>query len=116
MQNYRVWAAMNNVPLDDTLVEDDDEAEDEGMEVDGDEGKADDDEEGMTDFFADLKPSVPEKTKSKRKKTKVAALVRRKIEGALESTDLLDKRARMCDETDFLKLLHALNSEGIHFA
>ncbi|KAK1488289.1 dimethyladenosine transferase [Colletotrichum cuscutae] len=57
-----------------------------------------------------------EKTKSKRKKTKVAALVRSKIERALESTELMEKRARLCDETDFLKLLSALNSEGIHFA
>ncbi|GJC98435.1 rRNA adenine N(6)-Methyltransferase [Colletotrichum higginsianum] len=47
---------------------------------------------------------------------KVAALVRSKIERALESTGLLEKRARSCDETDFLKLLSALNSEGIHFA
>ncbi|KAL2757920.1 hypothetical protein ACRALDRAFT_1047840 [Sodiomyces alcalophilus JCM 7366] len=67
-KNYRIWAAMNNVPLDDSL------------------------------------------------KTKVAALVRQKIEKALESTGLTEKRARQCDETDFLKLLHALNSEGIHFA
>ncbi|WQF88636.1 Putative ribosomal RNA adenine methyltransferase KsgA/Erm [Colletotrichum destructivum] len=122
-KNYRTWAAMNNVPLDDSLVEDD---EDDAMEMDDDEdvGADDnDDVEPMDDdtpeFFKELGAAAgkaPEKTKSKRKKTKVAALVRSKIEGALESTGLLEKRARSCDETDFLKLLSALNSEGIHFA
>lgn len=109
---------MNNIPLDDTLVEDDEE---DAMEVDDQDEHDDDDDkaagdEGMPDFFAELKANVPEKTKSKRKKTRVAALVRQKIEGALETTGLAEKRARACDETDFLKLLHALNSEGIHFA
>ncbi|KAK1593343.1 dimethyladenosine transferase [Colletotrichum navitas] len=121
-KNYRTWAAMNNVPLDDTLVEDD---EDEAMEMDddADAGADDDGVEPMDDdtpeFFKELGAATskaPEKTKSKRKKTKVAALVRSKIERALESTGLLEKRARSCDETDFLKLLSALNSEGIHFA
>lgn len=120
---------MNNVPLDDGLVEDEDEDQDDdldqdgAMDVDGDDNIEGDDSaheenegEGVTDFFANLQPAIPEKTKSKRKKTKVAALIRKKIEGALERTDLLEKRARQCDETDFLKLLHALNSEGIHFA
>ncbi|KAF2173529.1 hypothetical protein M409DRAFT_35247 [Zasmidium cellare ATCC 36951] len=31
-------------------------------------------------------------------------------------TELGDKRARLCDEGDFLKLLYAFNQEGIHFA
>ncbi|KZL76215.1 dimethyladenosine transferase [Colletotrichum tofieldiae] len=120
-KNYRTWAAMNNVPLDDSLVEDE---EDDAMEMDddADAGADEDDAEPMDDdtpeFFKELAAAgkAPEKTKSKRKKTKVAALVRSKIERALESTDLLEKRARSCDETDFLKLLSALNSEGIHFA
>ncbi|KAK2034596.1 dimethyladenosine transferase [Colletotrichum zoysiae] len=121
-KNYRTWAAMNNVPLDDTLVEDD---EDDAMEMDddADAGADDVDVEPMDDdtpeFFKELGAAAskaPEKTKSKRRKTKVAALVRSKIERALEGTGLLEKRARSCDETDFLKLLSALNSEGIHFA
>lgn len=105
---------MNNVPLDESFVEDD--VEDEVMDIDDNEGGAEEEDEGATDFFADLTPAEPEKTKGKHKKTKTAALVRQKIEGALESTGLTEKRARQCDETDFLKLLHALNSEGIHFA
>lgn len=105
---------MNNVPLDESLVDDEDEA----MEVDDNDNEegGDDEDEGMTDFFANLKPAEPEKTKAKHKKTRVAALVREKIENALESTGLTEKRSRQCDETDFLKLLHALNSVGIHFA
>ena len=57
------------------------------------------------------------KTKSKRKKTRVAELVREKIRKVLEDvTDLADKRAGKCDENDFLRLLFAFNEEGIHFA
>ncbi|KAF3345247.1 Dimethyladenosine transferase like protein [Verticillium longisporum] len=120
-KNYRVWAAMNNVPLDDSLVEEEgeeagDDAADEEMDLDDEAPEQEQDDDGATDFFAALKPAEAEKTKSKRKKTKVAALVRHKIESALDKTELLEKRARQCDETDFLKLLHALNSEGIHFA
>lgn len=33
----------------------------------------------------------------------------------LEKTELGETRARKCDETDFLKLLLAFNSEGFHF-
>jgi len=32
-----------------------------------------------------------------------------------EDTKLGDKRARTCDESDFLKLLWAFNQKGIHF-
>jgi 18S rRNA (adenine1779-N6/adenine1780-N6)-dimethyltransferase len=33
-----------------------------------------------------------------------------------DKTGLADKRARMCDEGDFLKLLWELNREGVHFS
>ena len=58
------------------------------------------------------------KSGSKRKqKGKVAELVRNKVRKVLEDeTELADKRARMCDEGDFLKLLWAFNKEGIHFS
>lgn len=57
------------------------------------------------------------KTKSKRKKTRVAELVKEKIRKVLEDkTELADKRAGKCDENDFLRLLAAFNDEGIHFA
>jgi 18S rRNA (adenine1779-N6/adenine1780-N6)-dimethyltransferase len=45
----------------------------------------------------------------------VAQLVERKIRKVLADTQLADKRAAKCDETDLLKLLWAFNKEGIHF-
>ncbi|GAM82033.1 hypothetical protein ANO11243_000120 [Dothideomycetidae sp. 11243] len=33
-----------------------------------------------------------------------------------DETQLSERRARMCDEGDFLKLLYAFNQEGIHFS
>jgi 18S rRNA (adenine1779-N6/adenine1780-N6)-dimethyltransferase len=129
-RNYRVWCAMNNVPVDDTVVGEEDEedmemdvgtkmtipAEDEwGGIMDVDDGGDDD----MPAFFKEEaeKGRGVEKTKSKKKKTRVAELVREKIRKVLEDvTELADKRAGKCDENDFLRLLFAFNEEGIHFA
>ncbi|KND89582.1 Dimethyladenosine transferase [Tolypocladium ophioglossoides CBS 100239] len=120
-RNYRTWCAMNGVPIDESLVEDDGEEE---MEVE-DNGPADNedmdvDDEDAPDFFKELRNSAASsapKTKSKRKKTKVAELVREKIRKVLEDvTDLADKRSGKCDENDFLRLLFAFNEEGIHFS
>lgn len=121
-RNYRVWCAMNNVMLDETEVEDEmevDGEEDEWggiMEVDGEE---EDDE--VPSFFKEeaerMAREKGNKTKSKRKKTRVAELVREKIRKVLEDvTELADMRSGKCDENDFLRLLHAFNEEGIHFA
>jgi 18S rRNA (adenine1779-N6/adenine1780-N6)-dimethyltransferase len=123
-RNYRVFCAMNNIPLDDTIVEDEDE------EMDMDDGAGDEGEEecgGIMDgveeedetpaFFKEAAREVIPKTKSKRKKTRVAELVREKIRKVLEDkTELAEKRAGKCDENDFLRLLAAFNEEGIHFA
>ncbi|SCU81034.1 LADA_0B10858g1_1 [Lachancea dasiensis] len=43
-------------------------------------------------------------------------VVKAKIETVLRETDLSDKRAGKCDQTDFLKLLYAFHQVGIHFA
>lgn len=51
----------------------------------------------------------------KKKKGKAAALVWEKTSRVLEETGLAEKRARMCDEGDFLRLLHRFNEEGVHF-
>lgn len=42
--------------------------------------------------------------------------IKDKIEKVLNSIDFTNKRARKCNESDFLKLLYAFNKEGIHFA
>ena len=38
------------------------------------------------------------------------------VEEVLESVDFREKRARTMDIDDFMKLLHAFNSRGVHFA
>lgn len=123
-RNYRVWCAMNGVAIDETEVEDE-------MEVDGEEEEkeeewggimdVDEEEDDMPSFFKEEAERIARekgsKTKSKRKKTRVAELVREKIRKVLEDvTELADKRSGKCDENDFLKLLFAFNEEGIHFA
>lgn len=120
-RNYRTWCAMNGVPVDDSVVEGDAEEDDEVMDMDGPaEGEMDvDADEDAPAFFKELNAAVTNvpKTKSKRKKTKVAELVREKIRKVLEDvTELADKRSGKCDENDFLKLLFAFNEEGIHFS
>jgi len=53
---------------------------------------------------------------NRKKKGKVYELVRAKVKKVLEDdTQLADKRARLCDEGDFLAMLYAFNQEGIHF-
>lgn len=125
-RNYRTWCAMNGVAIDETLVEgEDDEQDDMDMDdepaaMDVDEGDNDNDgDDDAPDFFKELakaNAAMP-KTKSKRKKTKVAELVREKIRKVLEDvTELADRRSGKCDENDFLRLLFAFNEEGIHFS
>ncbi|PHH91660.1 hypothetical protein CDD83_10813 [Cordyceps sp. RAO-2017] len=118
-RNYRTWCAMNGVPVDESLVEDDDADNDADVDADGgaegDSMDVDDDDDAP-DFFKELPGPAP-KTKSKRQKTKVAQLVREKMRKVLEDvTELADKRAGKCDENDFLRLLFAFNQEGIHFS
>ncbi|KAI0387090.1 rRNA adenine dimethylase [Hypomontagnella monticulosa] len=128
-RNYRLWCATNDIPVDDTLA---DEDEDDEMEVDENAppGPGDEDEwDGIMDvdgeaddtpsFFKEMKAGGSEipKTKSKRKKTRVALLVKEKVRKVLEDvTELADKRSGKCDENDFLRLLAAFNAEGIHFS
>lgn len=127
--NYRTWCAQKNVPVEDgpsesteadamNIVPDaEDEEEWDGiMDVDDD----DDDDDDVPEFFkeeADLRIKEANARNSKRrKKGKVAELIREKVRRILEDeTELAEKRARSCHEGDFLKLLWAFNKEGIHF-
>lgn len=142
-RNYRTYCAMNNIPVDDTFVDNDGAAAADDMDVDGAtnaNGKADDDEWGgimdvddedaggynddddtdTPEFFkeqaAAARASQPAKTPSKRKKTRTAELVRSKILRVLEGADMTDKRASKLEENDFLRLLYEFNRENIHFA
>ncbi|ERS99411.1 dimethyladenosine transferase [Sporothrix schenckii ATCC 58251] len=133
-RNYRVYASMNGIAVDDSLVEDaaadDDDGEDADMDVDDDADNdaqadeedafggmdIDDNDEDLPTFFKEKPYVPPPKTPSKRKRTKVDELVRTKVLRVLEQLEMADRRSRQCDETDFLKLLDAMNSEGIHFS
>lgn len=139
--NYRTWCAQNDIPVEDgppVKVENDDS---EAMETVFKEEEGDDEQNNIMDideydvpaffkeeegddvpaFFkegSEFNVRQPDAKHSKRrKKGKVAELVREKVRKVLEEkTELADKRARLCDEGDFLKLLWAFNQEGIHFS
>lgn len=133
-RNFRTWCALHNVAVDETVVEGEEEDGDVAMDVDDNdnEGPAredgnDEDEEwgGIMDVDDDDTPAFfkaqsaagqNSKTPSRRKKTKVAELVRAKVAKVLQSTDMADQRAGKLDENAFLKLLYAFNRENIHFA
>lgn len=124
--NYRTWCAQNDIPVEDGPPEDpesnmmdvseekfdDNEELDDTMDVD--------DEDDVPAFFkeeADAKLQDASRNKNRKKKGKVAELVREKVRQVLEDeTELADKRARMCDEGDFLKLLWSFNQKGLHFS
>lgn len=79
----------------------------------------DDPDDELPDFFKQLQAeSKKNKNGANRKrKGRLAEFVREKVRKVLEDeTQLADKRARLCDEADFLKLLYAFNQEGIHFS
>ncbi|CAK7566759.1 MAG: Dimethyladenosine transferase [Sporothrix epigloea] len=141
-RNYRVYASMNGIDVDDSLVEgdaaaDDEDEEDADMDMDdeaidgndphdGDEESGgmdvddgannDDNDDDLPTFFKEKPYVPPPKTPSRRKKTKVDELVRTKVLRVLEQLEMAERRSRQCDETDFLRLLDAMNSEGIHFS
>jgi 18S rRNA (adenine1779-N6/adenine1780-N6)-dimethyltransferase len=124
-KNYRIYCAMNNIPVEEGLVEGAEDADDvEDMAVDdNDDGEwggimeVDDDDDDTPEFFKEQKTTLPYKTPSRRKKTKLGEIIREKVRKVLEDdTELADQRASKCDENDFLRLLFAFNSEGIHFA
>lgn len=121
--NYRTFCAQNDIslddgPLDETTVAEDMEIENETEEWNG---LMDiDEEDDVPDFFKEQAEKKAKKllgNPNRKKKGRVAELVRSKVVKVLEvDTGLSEKRARMCDEGDFLKLLYAFNQEGIHFS
>jgi 18S rRNA (adenine1779-N6/adenine1780-N6)-dimethyltransferase len=132
-QNYKIYCSLNNIPIDESIVEDatiddDDEVEeaDNGMDVDMEDDDGDNDNEAENDesgeapmdeeedddmpaFFKELKAAddakAAAKTPARNPKSKVALIVRAKVNKVLTATKLADKRARQCDQNDFLKLL-----------
>ncbi|OAP54809.1 dimethyladenosine transferase [Fonsecaea erecta] len=139
-QSYRTWCAQNDIPLDEgpadeamlMEVENVHDGPNSGGGGGGEEGEEEEwsgfmdvDDQDDEDTFPSLlkeqqstkpRPSPAERSVSRKKRDKVFHLVREKVRAVLEDkTALADKRARMCDEADFLKLLYHFNLEGIHF-
>lgn len=141
--NYRTYCAQNDIPLDDgptasagpatsdTVMEMDNlndetwdgfdakpgQNEDNEMEEMEEELMNLDDEDDLPVFFKEESKLHLPQAANRKKRGKVFELVREKVRSVLEDkTQLADKRARMCDEADFLKLLYLFNQEGIHFA
>ena len=123
--NYRTWCAQNDIPVNDVPAGSEDilmDVEDvpaQDDKVEEWDGIMDLDEDGddLPDFFKSQKSAPSEKTSPRKKRGKVTELIREKVRSVLEDkTKLADKRARMCEEGDFLKLLWNFNQEGIHFS
>lgn len=122
--NYKLWCAQNDIPVDDSPL---DGAEADGMDLDmsvdqkdeEDEWNGFSDPEDPDDEVPDFFKQATKRTKGAGKKNRgrVTQLVKEKIRKVLEDdTQLADKRARLCDENDFLSLLAAFNSAGLHFS
>ena len=114
--NYKNWCALQGIVLDDGPSETDKEEQvadnletEDFMEVD--EG------EEVPDFMKKELSECKKGWAKRKKRGKVADIVWEKTRKILvDKTKLAEKRARMCDEGDFLRLLYAFNNEGIHFA
>ncbi len=81
-----------------------------------------DDNDTLPPFFQDEDQNAKARTlnakpgSKRNRKGKVAMLIKEKVNRVLDEMELGDKRARMCDEGDFLRLLWGFNREGIHFS
>ncbi|KAK4201475.1 putative Dimethyladenosine transferase [Triangularia verruculosa] len=137
-RNYKVYCTLNNIPIDESVsASSGPVGGEESMDVDMDDDGADDnnndeeeneedsgmdaeDDEDMPEFFKEMKEEedkvAASKTPSRNPKSMVAMVVKAKVNKVLASTGLGEKRARQCDQNDFLKLLVAFNEEGIHFS
>jgi 18S rRNA (adenine1779-N6/adenine1780-N6)-dimethyltransferase len=123
--NYRTWCAQNNIPVEDstadtTGIDTANAADDQNEDEQCDDTMDLDDNDDVPDFFGEAASQVLQASINKparKKKGRVAELVREKVRQVVEDdTGLADKRARMCDEGDFLKLLWAFNQRGVHFS
>ncbi|KAF1916281.1 S-adenosyl-L-methionine-dependent methyltransferase [Ampelomyces quisqualis] len=121
--NYRLFCAQHDIALDDSPIGPEEVAEVEAMEVDAEEefngfSDPDDPDDQLPDFFKHMQAEGKKRNGLNRKrKGRVSELVREKVRKVLEDdTQLADKRARLCDESDFLQLLYAFNQESIHFS
>lgn len=123
-----MYCSLNNIPIDESLTTADDKMETDDVDMDVDdneeeefggfgEDKMEDNDEDMPSFFNEIADDAKDaKTPARNPKSKVALIVKKKVNTVLEKTGLTEKRARQCDQNDFLKLLLAFHDEGIHFS
>ncbi|QDS78176.1 hypothetical protein FKW77_005349 [Venturia effusa] len=123
-KNYRTFCAHNDIPLDDTPLAEG-EAADEEMEEGADESYGIMDIEGDEDELPQFLKAEQDRKKEERaasglsrrkKKGRVGELVRAKVKKVLDMCEVTEKRSRLCDQNDFLRMLESFNQEGLHFA
>lgn len=122
-KNYRTFCAQNNIPVDDTPLaegEADEEMEEAAEEWEGI-MDVDEDEDELPQFFKEERERKKDEKEAsgsskRKKKGRVSELVRAKVKKVLDSCEVTEKRSRMCDQNDFLRMLEGFNEEGIHFA
>jgi 18S rRNA (adenine1779-N6/adenine1780-N6)-dimethyltransferase len=97
--------------VDMDVDDDDEDGDNQGMAADAEDNEEEDDDEDeeMPTFFKEVRDAEATKeagkTPSRNPKSKIALVVRAKVNKVLDGTGLGDKRARQCDQNDFLKLL-----------
>ena len=124
--NYRTWCAQNNIAIDDGPLEGNQlvDVEMNGAETDLQTDQTPDEDEWEGFMDVDDAPEIIKANaklvragSKRRRRDKVAELVREKVRSVLEDKlNFADRRARQCDEGDFLRLLLSMNEEGIHFS
>ena len=120
--NWRTWCAQHDIMVDDVMDPGEEAAEDVNEDTDVDDPMADQDafDEDADSLITLGGLSTQGATPSvgcKSKRSKTILLVREKVRRVLEDvTHLAEKRARNCDQGDFLILLWEFNKEGLHFA
>ncbi|KAH6627184.1 S-adenosyl-L-methionine-dependent methyltransferase [Chaetomium sp. MPI-SDFR-AT-0129] len=131
-RNYKVYCSLHNIPIDESItttaaaattsddMDVDMDDEEDTTPADAEEEEEEEEDDDMPTFFKELQDAEAAKestkTPSRNPKSKVALVVKAKVEKVLTGTGLGEKRARQCDQNDFLKLLLAFHEEGIHFS
>jgi 18S rRNA (adenine1779-N6/adenine1780-N6)-dimethyltransferase len=122
-QYYKVYCTLHNIAVDESVADatamataagdmdvdmDDNDDDEDGEGAAAADGMDEDDDDDMPTFFKEAKDAEAAKdakTPSRNPKSKVALVVKAKVYKVLDATDLTEKRARQCDQNDFLKLL-----------
>ena len=122
-ENWKTWCAQHDITVNEDSILEAPEGEAAGEVTEHMEQMRDssgDDE--MGEYPNLLVSDLPlqdrtAKSNSRVGRSRVTQLVREKIRHVVEDvTKLADKRARNCDQGDFLSLLWEFNKEGLHFA